>query len=138
MKAYSQILVCVTAFLLSFVAANCSGGYGTTGSAYEYELEGIASYYADDFHGKKTSSGETYDMYALTAAHRTLPFNSIVRVTNLVNKRTVDVRINDRGPFKDGRVIDLSLKAAMELGLIANGTGPVKIEILELGPSPSR
>ncbi|MEO8168818.1 MAG: septal ring lytic transglycosylase RlpA family protein, partial [bacterium] len=74
-------------------------------------------------------------MHALTAAHRTLPFNSRVRVTNLDNNRKVDVRINDRGPFKGNRVIDLSYKAALEIGLISNGTGPVSIEILKLGTS---
>ena len=98
-----------------------------------YQLEGIASYYADEFHGRKTSSGEEYDMHALTAAHRTLPFNTRVRVTNLENRKSVVLRINDRGPFKDDRVIDVSLEAAKQLGLVAGGTAPVKIEILELG-----
>lgn len=136
MKALVEVLVCALAFTLSFMISSCSSSYGTTGSGYEYELEGIASYYADDFHGRRTSSGETYDMYALTAAHRELPFNSIVRVTNLENNRTVKVRINDRGPFKEGRVIDLSFRAAVEVGLIPKGTVPVRIEIVELG-SPS-
>jgi rare lipoprotein A len=72
-------------------------------------------------------------MHALTAAHKTLPFNTTVKVMNLENGRSVVVRINDRGPFKDDRVIDLSLEAARQIGLIANGTGPVKIEIIELG-----
>jgi rare lipoprotein A len=98
-----------------------------------HQLEGIASYYADEFHGRKTSNGEVYDMHALTAAHKTLPFNTTVKVVNLENRRSVVVRVNDRGPFKDDRVIDVSLEAAKQLGLIANGTGPVKIEIIELG-----
>ena len=77
------------------------------------ELEGLASYYAEPYHGRKTASGEVFDTYqGLTAAHRTLPFNTMVRVTNKTNGREVDVRINDRGPFIDGRVIDLSLVAA--------------------------
>lgn len=98
-----------------------------------HQLEGIASYYADEFHGRTTSSGEVYDMRSFTAAHRTLPFNTKVKVMNLLNGRSVVVRINDRGPFKDDRVIDLSLEAGIELGLLANGTAPVKLEILELG-----
>src|SRR3954468_10274474 len=74
------------------------------------ELEGLASFYAEPYHGRKTANGETFDTYqGMTAAHRTLPFNTLVRVTNKTNGREVDVRINDRGPFIDGRVIDLSL-----------------------------
>lgn len=107
-----------------------------TPSVLVHELEGIASYYADEFHGRKTSSGEEYDMHALTAAHRTLPFNTKVRVVNLENRKSVIVRINDRGPFKDDRVIDVSLEAARQLGLVANGTAPVKMEILEMGKGP--
>lgn len=97
-----------------------------------HQLTGTASYYADEFHGRKTSNGEVYDMRALTAAHRTLPFNTMVRVVNLENGRSVVVRVNDRGPFKDERVIDLSLEAATQIGMIAHGTAPVRIEILEL------
>ncbi len=138
MRTLIEVLLCGAAFSLSFVMSSCAGGYGSTGAGSEYELEGIASYYAEDFHGRRTSSGERYDMYALTAAHRQLPFNSLVRVTNLENNRSVQVRINDRGPFKDGRVIDLSFKAALELGLIAKGTVPVRIEIVELGSPPTR
>ena len=100
-----------------------------------HQLSGVASYYADEFHGRKTANGEVYDMYQMTAAHRTLPFNTLVRVYNLDNGRTVTVRINDRGPFKDNRVIDLSLGAARKIGLIANGTAPVRLEILQMGPS---
>jgi rare lipoprotein A len=94
---------------------------------------GMASYYADEFHGRTTANGETYDMHALTAAHRTLPFNTRLRVTNLENRRSVTVRVNDRGPFKDDRIIDLSLAAAEAIGLIANGTARVSIDVLELG-----
>jgi rare lipoprotein A len=96
-------------------------------------LEGVASYYADDYHGKVTSNGEVFNMNDLTAAHRTFPFGTNVRVTNLENKKTVIVRINDRGPFKDGRIIDLSLAAARELDLVRNGTARVKLEVLEWG-----
>jgi rare lipoprotein A len=96
-------------------------------------LEGVVSYYADDFHGKQTSSGETYDMHALTAAHRTFPFGTKVLVTNLENNKTVVVRVNDRGPFKEGRIMDLSMGAAKEIDLILNGTARVRLEVLEWG-----
>jgi rare lipoprotein A len=99
------------------------------------ELSGIASYYADDFHGRKTANGEVYNMHDLTAAHRTLPFNTRVKVTNLDTNMSVVVRINDRGPFKDDRVIDLSLGAAKKIGLIPAGTGPVKLEVLAAADS---
>jgi len=96
-------------------------------------MEGIASYYADDFNGKKTANGETYDMYKMTAAHRSLPFNTKVRVTNLDNKRSIVVRINDRGPFKLERIIDLSVAAATQLGMKGTGTAKVKLEVVEWG-----
>jgi rare lipoprotein A len=97
------------------------------------QLVGVASYYADDFNGKKTASGEVYDMNELTAAHRTFPFGTKVKVTNVDTGKSVVVRINDRGPFKDDRVIDLSLGAAKQLGLIAMGTARVILQVLELG-----
>jgi rare lipoprotein A len=91
----------------------------------------MASYYAEPYHGRKTASGEIFDTYQeLTAAHRTLPFNTMVRVTNKTNGREVDVRINDRGPFVDGRVIDLSLRAAREIDLVRPGVAPVKLTVL--------
>jgi rare lipoprotein A len=96
-------------------------------------LEGIASYYADDFHGKLTSNGETFDMNSLTAAHRTFPFGTKIRVTNLENAKTVIVRVNDRGPFKEGRMIDLSRGAAISIDLIRTGTARVRLEVLEWG-----
>ena len=96
-------------------------------------LEGVASYYADEFHGKKTSNGEIYDMNSLTAAHRTFPFGTKVRITNLENGKIVVVRVNDRGPFHEGRIIDLSLAAAKELDLVKSGTARVRIEVLEWG-----
>jgi rare lipoprotein A len=96
-------------------------------------LEGVASYYAEDFHGKLTSNGETYDMNGLTAAHRTFPFGTKVRVTNLENGKSVIVRINDRGPFKEGRIIDLSRGAAEQIDLIPTGTTRVKLEVLQWG-----
>jgi rare lipoprotein A len=96
------------------------------------ELEGLASYYAEPYHGRKTASGEIFDSYQdLTAAHRTLPFNTMVRVTNKANGREVDVRINDRGPFVDGRVIDLSYRAAREIDLVRSGVAPVRLTIVK-------
>lgn len=94
------------------------------------EMNGIASWYGPDFHGKLTSNGETYDMNANTAAHKTLPMNTIVRVTNLNNNRSTVVRINDRGPFVDGRIIDLSYAAGKEVGIETTGTAPVKLVVL--------
>jgi rare lipoprotein A len=95
-------------------------------------MEGLASYYAEPYHGRKTASGEIFDTYeGMTAAHRTLPFNTMVRVTNTANGRQVDVRINDRGPFVDGRVIDLSVKAAREIDMMRAGTAPVKLTVLK-------
>jgi len=99
--------------------------------------EGMASYYADEFNGRHTSNGEIYDMHKLTAAHRTLPFNTKVRVTNTQSGRAVVVRINDRGPFKDNRIIDVSLAAAQALELIGTGTAPVRLEVLEFGDTTS-
>ncbi|MFZ1979472.1 MAG: septal ring lytic transglycosylase RlpA family protein [Bacteroidota bacterium] len=96
-------------------------------------LTGMASYYAEDFNGKQTSDGEVYDMNSLTAAHRTFPFGTKVRVVNLDNNRSVIVRINDRGPFHEGRILDLSYGAAKEIDLIHLGTAHVRLEVLEWG-----
>jgi rare lipoprotein A len=95
---------------------------------------GVASWYGSDFHGKKTASGEIYDMYAFTAAHLILPMGTHVMVTNLSDSSSVEVVINDRGPFVKGRVIDLSYCAAMALGIIDKGTAEVRLEILDKGP----
>ena len=100
----------------------------TTSGAYQI---GQASYYGKKFHGRKTANGERFDMYAMTAAHRKLPFGTEVRVTNLVNGRSVVVRINDRGPFVRGRIIDLSYGAAKEIGLIQSGVAKVKLDIVK-------
>ncbi len=92
-----------------------------------YKERGIASWYGTKFHGRRTSSGEPYDMYAMTAAHTTLPIPSYVEVTNLSNGRTVVVKVNDRGPFRHNRLIDLSYVAALKLGIVAEGTGKVEV-----------
>jgi rare lipoprotein A len=91
---------------------------------------GIASWYGPGFHGRPTSSGEIYNQYDLTAAHQTLPHGTRVRVTNLTNGRSVQVRINDRGPFVDDRIIDLSYAAARQIDMIGPGTAPVRMEVL--------
>lgn len=92
---------------------------------------GIASWYGKKFHGRRTSSGETYDMYAMTAAHKNLPLPTYVEVTNLKNGRTVTVKVNDRGPFHENRIIDLSYTAAAKLDIMANGTGWVEIKAID-------
>jgi rare lipoprotein A len=96
----------------------------------QYLKQGVASWYGSEFHGKKTASGEIYDMYAMTAAHKTLPISSYARVTNLENQRSVIVRINDRGPFHGNRVMDLSYAAAKKLDLNEAGTGAVEIKAI--------
>ena len=98
-----------------------------------YVEVGIASYYALEAHGRLTASGERYDMYKLTAAHRTLPFGTIVRVTNLKNGKSVLVRINDRGPGIKGRIIDLSYEAARRLGILEAGLVRVRLEVVRWG-----
>ncbi len=95
-----------------------------------HETEGFASYYADDFHGKRTSNGEVYDMHKLTAAHPYLPFNTWVKVTNVANSKTVTVRINDRGPFARNRIIDMSFAAGKILGMLGPGSIYVRLEIV--------
>ncbi len=95
--------------------------------------EGIASYYSNDFQGRKTSNGEIFDNSKLTAAHRTYPFGTIVKVTNLTTNAQVEVRINDRGPVKQERVIDLSFAAAKAIGIDRTGLGRVRIEVLKWG-----
>ncbi|KAB2878929.1 septal ring lytic transglycosylase RlpA family protein [bacterium] len=91
---------------------------------------GTASYYADKFHGRKTASGETFNMHDLTAAHKTLPFGTIVKVTNLKNDKSVKLKINDRGPFVKDRIIDVSLAAAKELDMLGTGTAEVRVDIV--------
>ena len=96
-------------------------------------IKGISSFYAEDFHGKLTANGEVYDMYGLTAAHKTMPLNTICRVTNLENDKSLILRINDRGPYIKGRILDCSYGAAKKLDFINQGTTMVKIEVIEWG-----
>lgn len=114
------------------------GKYKVFGTQYQvladskgYRQKGVASWYGKKFHGRKTSNGEVYDMYAMTAAHKTLPIPSYVRVTHLKNQRSVVLRINDRGPFHQNRIIDLSYAAAVKLGIQQSGTGVVEVVTLE-------
>ncbi len=99
----------------------------------DYMEEGNASWYGEPFHGRRASNGEIYDMYKLTAAHRTLPFETVVRVTNLDNGKSTVVRITDRGPFVENRIIDLSLAAAREIESVGPGVVPVRVEVLSPG-----
>jgi rare lipoprotein A len=122
------------------LAASGNRPYTVEGSSYTpmaeahgYRERGIASWYGKKFHGKRTSSGEPYDMYTMTAAHKTLPLPSYVRVRNLNNDRAVIVRVNDRGPFLHNRLIDLSYAAAAKLGIVGTGTGVVEVEAVEPG-----
>ena len=96
-------------------------------------ITGVSSFYGTDFHGKLTANGEVYDMYGLTAAHKTLPLNTIVRVTNLANNKSLILRINDRGPYIKGRILDCSYGAAKKLDFLLQGTTKVRIEIIEVG-----
>ena len=104
--------------------------YYVLNSSQGFRETGIASWYGSKFHGRRTSNGDVYNMYAMTAAHKTLPIPTYVRVTNQENRRSVIVRVNDRGPFHESRIIDLSYVAALKLGFAANGTAKVSVEAL--------
>ncbi len=110
--------------------------YHTLPSSRGYVERGIASWYGTKFHGHSTSSGEPYNMYAMTAAHKTLPLPTYVQVTNLRNGRTAIVKVNDRGPFHDNRLIDLSYAAATKLGILGEGTGLVEVRAIDPGAPP--
>jgi len=99
-------------------------------SSLGYQEKGIASWYGADFHGKASANGECYNMYAFTAAHKTLPLPTVVRVTNLENNRSIVVKVNDRGPFVRGRILDLSYAAAQSLDVVRHGTAPVLVEAI--------
>jgi len=107
--------------------------YYVMDSSLGYVERGIASWYGNKFHGRRTSSGVSYDMYAMTAAHKTLPLPTYVQVTNLENGRSVVVKVNDRGPFHDNRIIDMSYAAAQKLGMLAKGTALVEVRAINPG-----
>ena len=118
----------VKSFFVLFLLALSSLSFASV-----YKSNAKASYYAEKFHGRKTANGEIFNMNAMTCAHKTLPFGTVLRVTNLGNNKSVDVRVNDRGPFVKGRELDLSKEAAKKIGMIKNGTANVRIEILGIG-----
>ncbi len=122
----------VLILMISMAAVSCLSGCARKVDvrAPYTEQTGQASWYGEKFHNRRTASGEVFDMNKYTAAHRTLPFDTMVRVENLKNGKRIDVRINDRGPFVEGRIIDLSRKAAETLGMIRDGVVPVRIRVL--------
>ena len=125
-RGKTQFVFMLFAVVMIFFSSCSRNQYKTTPAV----ITGQASWYGPNFHGKTTSSQEVFDMYDMTAAHKSLPFGTYVMVTNLDNGRSVKVRINDRGPFIRGRVIDLSYAAAKVLGMVGTGVVPVRIEIL--------
>lgn len=127
--ANSTLLICL--------ASSCTFGHASTASPTTHtgKQVGIASYYSDKFHGRRTANGEHYDRNALTAVHPRLPFGTILRVTNLSNRRSVEVRVNDRNHSRNGRLIDLSRRAALELGFVRSGLAKVQLEVVQMGDS---
>ncbi len=126
----------------SYIAqSNVAKSYQINGKTYHtmktvnvgHEQKGVASWYGPGFHGKKTASGEKYDMFDYTAAHSSLPLDTVVRVKNLKTDKEVVLRINDRGPFVGDRVLDVSLTAARELGMIGPGTAPINLKVIKPG-----
>ena len=149
--AESQLALHVAKKLQRATTDKASGGAGAyeVGKPYQikgvwyypredprYSKTGIASWYGEKFDGRRTANGEIYDMYAMTAAHKTLPLGTYVRVRNLENNREIDVRVNDRGPFVRGRIIDLSYTSAKKIGLVGPGTAPVEIVALGAPAKP--
>jgi rare lipoprotein A len=131
MKSKWAILLAFSFCLLSATA--CAPKFGTIDRPTGWSEKGDASWYGEKFHGRRTASGEIYDMYKLTAAHRTLPFGTLVKVTHRRTGRSVVVRINDRGPSIRSRIIDLSYASAKQLGIIREGVAPVVIEVVSGG-----
>ena len=124
-----MLILLLIIFLGFWVGSNCCCLGGAQGTGYiQY---GKASYYGEEFHGRKTASGEIFNKWNYTCAHKKLPFNTKVKVTNLKNKKSVIVRVNDRGPFVTGRIIDLSYAAAKKIGMVKDGVVKVKIEALK-------
>lgn len=124
----------IIAIIFSFILTPCGfRGNNTEESEGCFIQEGLASWYGSDFQGTRTANGEIYDQETLTAAHKTLPFNTLVRVENMGNGETVTVRINNRGPYVEGRIIDLSRKAARKIGIIKAGLVRVKLYLVKMG-----
>jgi len=120
-------------FIFSMILSSCSLPVSREPYAPGYIERGIASWYGEEFHGRPTSSGEIYDMHALTAAHKLMPLGTVAKVTNLENGRSVTVKINDRGPFIDDRIIDLSYGSAGAIDMVETGLAPVEVEVLKWG-----
>ncbi len=129
------LLLCVA---LTLSACGSGGRKPMESVGRGWKQTGKASWYGEKFHGRKTANGETYDMYGMTAAHKTLPFDTLVEVKNLDNGREVQVRINDRGPFVRGRIIDLTYTAAERIGMIGPGTAKVRVRVVGQADSDSR
>lgn len=138
-RRYRLTRIAVFLLLCSAIIIGCGSipKFGLGGpkksSSDKDALSGMASWYGGKFHGRRTANGEKYNMNGISAAHKTLPFGTVVRVTNLNNGRTIDVRINDRGPFIKGRIIDLSKGAAKKIDMINDGVIPVKLQVLKYG-----
>ncbi len=137
MRSPRSRLILLAPLPLLLLWAGCARPPSPPEELSAFRQVGEASWYGPDFHGKITASGERYNMLLLTAAHQTLPFNTLIRVTNLDNGRTAVVRINDRGPFMKGRILDLSYTAARALGANSSGVIRVRIEVVgKAAPSP--
>ena len=124
--------IAAVALALTVFAGAPSAAFAHEAATVTKVLSGPASWYGPGFHGRKTANGERFDQHELTAAHRTLPFGTVIRVTNQRNGKSVVVRVNDRGPFAGKRVLDLSKGAAKEIGMVKSGVAPVKIEVLDI------
>ena len=127
---YSVTRICISAVLALGVATGASVASAKGRSSGVKAISGSASWYGSQFHGRKTANGERFNMHGLTAAHRSLPFGTKVRVTNRKNGKSVVVRINDRGPFVGKRVIDLSRGAAQAVSMIGSGIAPVTLQVI--------
>ncbi len=132
-----QGIICTTVVMLFLTGCTPSPRFRNDSHTGKFKVgqtwTGKASWYGPKFHGRKTANGETYDMNGMTAAHRKLPFNTIIEVTLLSSGKSCRVRINDRGPFKGNRILDLSKGAAKKIGLIEEGVGKVRIRIVSVG-----
>lgn len=124
------LLPLITALILGLLSSACTSSRRAKEGHRGFEQSGIASWYGPGFHGRTTANGETYDMEAMTAAHKQLPFGSIVEVKNRDNGRKTRVRVNDRGPFVRGRIIDLSKAAARDIDMLGSGTARVRIRVI--------
>ena len=120
-------------FIVALIVSSCALSAHRPPYAAGYVERGIASWYGEDFHGRPTSSGEIYNMYDLTAAHKLMPLGTVAKITNLENDQSVVVKINDRGPFIEGRIIDLSYSAAREIGMAEKGLSRVEIKVIKWG-----